>query len=414
MHSLYKNFAAAIEKRFKIDASYFLSGGFWLTLGQGSSILFGLATTVLFAHFLSEANYGVYKYLIGISGILASFSLTGLGQSVLQTAAKQYYGFYKETLKLNFLYSLGITLAGTIGATYYWLNDNFTLATGCILIALLQPIINTYQYIPSFLQGSKRFKESTILHTVRMIIVSGISICTLFFTVNVVILFAAFLASYLVTNILSYLFFSTKESPVPDEILTRYIKYAKHTSLRNILSSIAQKADTIIIFTQLGAIELAIYSIANVVPEQIKGSLKNVSVLLLPKYAKHNNVEVLKKSVPKRSFQLFLILSIVSFAYIIVAPYVYGFIFPKYPDAVLYSQISALSFPFFILFIPYSILQSQLSEKLLYKLTLLSSVFQITVIILGTLYFGIMGAIIAKILHRIFFAIITYLFMLKI
>jgi O-antigen/teichoic acid export membrane protein len=383
-----------------IDARYFLRGGFWLSVGQAATILFGLVTTALLAHYLSENDYGVYKYLLGIIAILSSFSLTGLGQSILQTAAKKYYGFYHETLKMNFRYSLFITLASLAGSVYYWLNANTTLAIGCLLIAALQPFITTYQFTPSHLQGSGRFKESTILHIGRMFFASALTVVTLFYTKNIIVLFTVYLLGQFISNIASHFLFSPTYTKTPKAIFDQYVQYAKHTSVRNIISNIAQRADTVIIFTQLGAVELAVYSIATIIPEQIKGSFKNLSTLLLPKYAEHTNTDQLKKSVPRRSLQLFTILIIITTLYILIAPHIYQLLFPKYSESIFLSQILALSFPAMIALIPISAIQSQLQEKNLYRLLTFESTIMLSLTIILTIKFGVLGTVIAKVATR--------------
>jgi O-antigen/teichoic acid export membrane protein len=194
----------------------------------------------------------------------------------------------------------------------------------------------------------------------------------------------------------------------PPEIANQYINYAKSTSIRNIISSVSNRLDTVLIFTQLGAAELALYTIATIIPEQIKASFKNLASLLLPKYARHENITVLRRSVPKRSAQLFLLLFAVTVLYIIAAPYLYQLLFPKYQDAVLLSQISALAFPTFILYIPYSILQSRLAESELHKITLYSSIFQVITIFGFIFFFGLLGAIIARLLYRVIFMLTVY------
>ena len=410
---MYTNFANYIEKTFRIDAHYFLKGGFWLTLGQFVSIFFGLITTVLFAHFLSEADYGVYRYLIGIAALLSSFSLTGLGQSILQTAAKKYYGFYKETLKLNFLYNLPITLISLIGTAYYWFNGNATLAIGCALISILQPIINTFQFIPLFLLGSKRFKESTTLQTVRVFAISIVSVIALLMTQSILILFAVYLISYLLTNLISHLIYKAEGEPTPIDIKAKYIKYAKHTSVRNIIANISQRADLILVFTQLGAVELAIYTIATIIPEQIKGSVKNLSALLLAKYANHPDPSQLRKSVPKRSLQLFTILSVITFLYILISPYVYQLIFPKYETAIFLSQLIALSLPTAVAIIPFGILQAEMKERQLYSINLIFSIGTLLLMLVLTLAFGLIGAVAAKILSRYFNLFLNYFYLYR-
>lgn len=414
MHSIYYLFVKKVEDKFRIDAHYFFKGGFWLSVGQGATILSGLLTTALFAHFLTENKYGEYRYLIGLAALLGTLSLTGLGQAVLQTAAKKYFNFYRETLKINFIFSMGALLFSLGFATYYLVNKNITLAIGCLLIALIVPLSNVFKPIFSFLQGTKQYKKSTTFHIIRMLLTAIIISTTLLFTQNILLLFLTYLLTDLSMNIVGHLIFSPKPTTkTPSHVLQRYLSYAKHTSARNILSNIAQRADTIVIFTHLGAAELALYTIATVVPEQLKSSLKNLSVLLLPKYAEHKDVNKIMASVPKRSIQLFVLLSIITIIYILIAPYLYNLIFPKYPEAAFYSQLAALAFPAFIIYIPYNILQAQLAESVLYRLTLFGSVLQLSSLFILTFTFGLLGAIIAKVLYRFIYTFASYYLLYK-
>lgn len=409
MNSLYNTLAKRLEKKFKFDAHYFLKGGFWLSLGQSFTILFGLTSTALFAHFLTENEYGVYRYLLGIASLLSAFSLTGLGQAILQTAAKGFSSFYKETLHINLFYSLGISLFALIGSIYYLSNNNTILALGCVAIAVIQPIINTYQFFPSFLQGTRQFSKSTKIHFCRMFFITSSSLLALYLTNNVLILFVVYLCSIATFNIVTQLLYKPYLVSTPSDVYARYLRYAKNTSIRNIVSNVSQRIDAILIFTQLGSVELAVYSVSVVIPEQAKVSLKNLASLLLPKYSSDNNLKARLNGVTKRTIQLGTLLSLITIGYIAVTPFLMPIIFPKYPNAILYSQLSALAFPTFVLYIPYSILQSQLAEKALYKLTLYSSLFLIFALTIGTIGFGVIGAIIARVVHRLFLMVLTYL-----
>ncbi len=406
---MYSFVATFLGKKFNFDAHYFLKGGFWLSLTQVITILAGLATTSLFAHYLSETEYGIYRYLLGLAILFSSLSLTGLGQSILQTAAKKYYGFYKETLVLNLKYSLGIAVLSTAGGIYYILNHNLTLALGCFLIALFQPFITGYQNTTVFLQGSRRFKASTVATTSKIIFISATSIVALLLTKNILVLVAVYLASSALINFLLHLWYRPKATtPTPEAVTTQYLSFAKHTSVRNTVATVSNRLDTVLIFTQLGAAELAIYTIATTIPEQIKGSFKNLTSLLLPKYANHENFDIVKKSVPKRSLQLFFILLAITVLYIFIAPYLYQLLFPKYEEAVFYSQLLALSFVTFVLYIPLSIIQTKTAEKELHEITLYGSIFQVVSIVLCIHFFGLIGAIIAKILYRVFQLVLSF------
>ncbi len=394
------NLLTYLSRRLRVDAHYFIRGGFWLSLGQAITLGFGLISTALFAHILSAQDYGIYRYLVGISALLASFSLTGLGQSILQATAQGHKGFYKATLKINFLYSLFTTAAGMLAAGYYWFQDNLLLATGCVLVATIQPLITVFQNTQSVIQGEGKYVESTKQYGFRMMVVTIISVTSLLLTKNILVLFLSYLIGLLVVNVVSHYYYKPVDTAIPKDVLVKYLSYAKHSSFRNLLSNIAQKADAIIVFTQLGAVELALYSIATVIPEQVKGSFKNLASLLLPKYVKHQDYRELLKSIPRRSFQLFVLLLCVTCLYIIAAPFIYKILFPKYADVAFYSQIMALSFPAMVSIIPISALQSQMAKKKLYQVQVLESVFLVLSTTVLTITIGVLGAIIAKVATR--------------
>jgi O-antigen/teichoic acid export membrane protein len=401
MRPFYTALADKLEKHFRVDARYFLSGGFWLGVGQITTVGFGLITTVLFANFLSATDYGIYKYLIGLAALFSVFSLSGLGQSIIQTAAQKYDSFYRETLRINFLYSIPISIiAGTASLYYFW-NENIVLSLGCLFIACIQPFIGVFQFTPAYLTGKQQFKETTILQTIKIIFSSAALLAVLYFTTNIIVLFAAYLVIQLILNLLSYWFYAPESAgPTPAALLQEYVSYAKHTSVRNVISNIAYRLDSIIIFTQLGAVELAIYTIANIVPEQIKGTFKSISTLILPRYAQQENVSLAKKSMPKRSTQLFFIYTAITIVYIALSPFLYELLFPKYEDISIYTQLIALSFPAAIATLPYSLLQAQRKDRELHMFNIQSSVLLIVLTVTLIPFFGITGAIIAKIISR--------------
>ncbi len=410
-----QHIANYLHKILRIDALYFIKGGFWLSVTQAITILAGLITTALFAHYLTEIEYGVYRYLVGLAALLSAFSLTGIGQAILQTAAKKYYSFYQETLKLNFLFSAGIVLSSIFGGAYYWLNGNSTLALGCLIIALFQPLINTFQYTTSYLQGDGQFRTSTIIQTIRTLVVSIASLFALLWTRNIIALFAVLLITTAFINLATHLYCRPKKAgSTPKDISEKYILYAKNSSIRNAVSSIAFRADSLFIFTQLGAAELAIYSIATLVPEQIKGSFKNLSSLLLPKYSAHTNEKILLGGIPKRSFQISMLLLAITIFYIVISPYFYHLFFPKYEISILYSQIYALAFPSFFALIPMTVIQSRLDEKALDHINNQNTFWSLLLVIVLTIFYGIMGAVIGKVVARYLNAFYIYTKFLKI
>lgn len=403
-----------IENRFRTDARYFLKGGFWMTLSQVITIILGILSTAIFANVLSAEAYGVYKYLIGLATIFASVSLTGLGQSILQTAASGLVNFYNQSFRTNLIFNLGVIISSLSGGIYYYLNGNSTLATGCLLIALFQPVINLFQFSPAILMGTKQFRKSTTQQIVKGVFVTGSTIAAILFTTNVLVLLGVYLGAHAVSNVFSDWYYRPKNAaPVPASTVAKYIAYAKHTSIRNAINELARRADTVLVFTQLGAADLTLYSIASVVPEQIKGSFKNLANLLLPKYAHRPKEYFASKDFLIRSSHLFLLLLCITAAYIVSAEILYTVLFPTYPEAVFYSQLLALSFVSYIAYLPNTYLKANLVENVLYRVSIYNSIFQILCMITLLHFWGLIGVVTARIINSFFLSGILYYYSIK-
>ncbi len=405
-----------LSKKFSIDFHYFIKGGFWLLLTQATTVLGSLIVAALFAHILSEAEYGIYRYLVALAVLCTTFSLSGMGQSILQTAAKGYTEFFPYGVKASLLYNLGITVSGIAGASYYYVQDNKTLAIACVFIALLQPLISAYQNVVPLLQGLKLFKESTLLQIFRVLFLTIASLCTIYFTKNVLILFFVFLASQVIANMVSAVLFQSNvdhKTTLDEHIRIKYLNFAKHTSVQNVIIGIATRLDNILVFQQLGATQLAVFSVATLISDQIRGAFKNILPLLIPKFAKHTTLTSNRKNIPLRSLQIFLLLFAISLILIAILPTLYALLFPKYVGAVFYSQLLILSLPASVSLIPQSALQSQLKDKELYATNVYSAVFQIAVTFFSITFFGLLGAIVARIISRYATTVITFYYLFK-
>ena len=100
-------------------------------------------------------------------------------------------------------------------------------------------------------------------------------------------------------------------------------------------------------------------------------------------------------------FRWVLLFSVVVTAvYIFAAPFVFQLLFPNYMDAVWYSQLYALC----LLTIPAEPFQTYLSSKKLtqelYIIYLFYSFFQVGTMVIGVIYWGLVGLVVARIVTR--------------
>lgn len=386
-----------VEKIIHRNHNYFIKQGFWLLTAQGLTLIITFVGTVIFAHYLTATDLGIYRYIVSLAVLFGSFTLTGASQAILQAAAKHDTWYYpyanKRTAQFNLIGS-AIALAA---ALYYAIFGNYLLATGCVLIAILQPKSIYFLNALAFLHGQKKFRQATYLQTTRSFYITLSSIVAILITQNLLVLIVVYLGSQAVAGYMSWRHTRLNiDEVVPDtKKLDRYHKVADHTSFRNIIVGTAARLDSVIVFQQLGAASLAIFSIANLVPDNIKGAFKNLPTLLIPRFStreEHHRPELGKHSI--KGFALLIVLTVLIIA---IIPYVYKLIFPKYHEAIIYAQILALAFPASVYHIHQSWLQTIRAEKALYSANVLTSLFQITATFVGIMTYGLLGAVVAKV-----------------
>ncbi len=373
-----------------------MTNGFWIGCNQVISLVGSLIVTAVFAHSLTEQSFGIYRYLVIIASFFSVLSLNSIGQSILQTTAQGKLGFFSTGMKYSFYSGFLSSLLALATSVYYFANDNFVLGIGCIFIAVFQGLITSYFNIFNFLNGQKRFKEAAGFQIIRVTIITIISLLTITFTQDLSILFFTYQAAQFITISVGYFYFkpSSDQPALSTEETNKYISFGVHQSIQSAIINGAQRLDAIVVFQHLGAPQLAVYSIALVIPDQIRGFIKNLSNLLFPKYVNYTPAQ-LRSSIPKRSFQLFLILILITFSYIALAPIMFSLLFPKYITGVLYSQLLALAIPASVFYIIQSALKSETNSVALYYIQLSSAVVRIILTLVLTYTLGIVGTIIA-------------------
>lgn len=405
LNYLFKKIALILN----LDLKHVLSGFSWLSLTQGIGVISSLAVTYFFANTLSAADFGIYKYVIGLGVVLASFSLTGIPQAILQATSKGYKNFLRETTLLTIMYGFCTTGIALIASGYYFYMQNTTLAVGCLLVAFTHPVVQLFSNVLAYQNGLEKFKTTALLSSSRALVVSIGSLLTLLFTDSLLILLGIFFLLQLLVAIGALFFLQPKPNQItPEQQFHEQLSFAKHTSLRNWFVIIANRLDSVLVFQNLGAVELAVYSIANLVPDQVRGVFDQLQSILLPRYSKHKTLSTIRTYIVLRSLQLLAIIVVVTILIIIVIPSLFAIVFPTYVGAAVYAQIIALSLPAAVTLIPLSALNAIQKEKELYIFQITASAIQIVLLIVLLFMYGLLGAIIAKITAQYIRMIMAY------
>lgn len=398
------------EKYTKTDMVYLAHGGFWLTLGQVVSAASSLLLSLAFANLLPKETFGIYKYVLSAAGILAIPTLHGMGTAVTQAVARGHEGSFVPALKARIRWGLIGGVTGLALAGYYYLQGNATLAISFLITAVFLPIMDPFSTYDALLQGKKMFGVSSRYGMISQVAATFSMVITLLATKNIFIILLAYFIPWTVLRFI-FLKITLKKFPPNQSQDEKTIPYGKNLSIINILTTVAAYMDRFLVFHFLGAVELAVYSIAIAFPENIRNFFKFIQPLALPKFANQEKTET-KKYLFHKMWRMAAVIVVIIVLYIIAAPLVFKLLMPKYMDAVLYSQLFSVSLIYFVIALPVSALQAQLEQKKLYRFYTTTSLFQLATLLPMAYFFGIMGVILSRIVSR-FFQIVFMIYVIK-
>lgn len=389
------------ERITRTDLSYLFKGGGWLVLGQISISALAFLTSIAFAHFVSKDDYGTYRFLISVFWSLTAFGLTGIPTALSRAIARGDDGSYWHALRLSLIGSVPMALISLGMTAYYFLNGNILLAYGCLVIAFFGPLMQAAYLYGAVLEGKKAFRVNAV-SGILLNLVPTLGLATLMFVFHDPVFFlATFLGASVLTGALISVYvvrhFSISHSKVRNEEF-RILGF--HLSAMNVLFTLSQQADKLLIFHALGPINLAVYTFAISVPDQIKALLGNLETLSFPKFAKRTVHEILP-TLGTRMWGLTGLITLVVVAYVAAAPLLFSVLFPAYMDSVFISQLYALSLIPLASVVPFSLLQAHAAKRELYIYNVIIPVFQIVALYAGIVFFGLIGAISARIITRV-------------
>lgn len=383
---------------------YLASGGFWLGLGQVVSSLSALALAVAFAHLVSPETYGTYKYLLSLAGLMAIFSLPGMNTALARATAQGKEATIHAVTRSRLVHAcLGSVLA-LIGSAYYFVNANIELSLALLVIAATLPLFDTLTTYLFYFLGKKQFHLRTRYYALTQIISTAILVLALFFTDNLLLLLIAYFVPLTAIRGMLYWLLTrniARVSSLEEEAEVK--RYGIHLTAMQILGTVANEIDKILIWKFLGPVQVAVYTFALAIPEQIKGPLKGVGELAFPKFAEQTPEQIRNnRAALFRKLALYAVLLLgISLLYALIAPYVFQLLFPQYLESVSYSQWFALSMVTNVAAIPIALLSAQKKTKAQYVISAVQPILTIGLLVVLIPLYGITGAIIALLVGKI-------------
>ena len=334
------------ERYTKLDMVYLASGSFWITLSQAGSTIVSLVVLIAFANLLTQEDYGTYRYILALAGLLNIFSLTGMKSSVARAVAMGQDGALRAAVRHQLIWGVLMLAAFLALAGYYFLKGNPIFALSFLILGIFTPLTIAFSSYGAYLEGKKDFRLASLATVLSTVIYALGMLAMLLSGSGMVWLVAAYAGATFFSTTLFYIVTLKLYRPSP-AAPTEALAYGRELTLIGLIDPVVSQIDKIIVAHFWGPAQLAVYSLAMAVPARATSAIKNLVGLGSPKWAAMTPVEI-NRTFYLRMLQGALFGALMTLGYVFTAPYLFYYVLPQYLDAVLYSQILAASFIFAI------------------------------------------------------------------
>ncbi len=377
---------------FKTDIKYLISGGTYIASEYITSVIAGIAFGFLVANTLNPTEYGFYKYILSVGGLIGAFTLTGLSGSLTQAIAKGFDGSLKTISRAQLYWSSISIIIGLIISGFYLLKGAYILGLSILLVSILIPLSDLGNLSGAYLSGKELFRLKSRLNIIRTIVVTSILAVIAFFfrEAHVMVVMQYLLGA---VSLLIILYFTLKLHPPKNEETSDEVSYGKHLSIVDIIQRAFSQLDKIVVFQFFGATALASYSIALMPVLQLSSISKVIRTLVAPRFSKRSFKEI-HATIFHKIFAMTLLSSLIMLLYMVLVPYIYQYLLPQYVEVVPLAQMASLTLLFTSQTLFGQVLVSHKCKRELYIFTIIENIFFALSIGIGGLLFGVTGVLI--------------------
>ena len=330
------------EKYTKTDMVAFFVANFWINIGRVMSIATGMILTIAFANLLTPEQFGTYKYVLAIAGTIVAFSLNNISGALMRALAQGKKHVIPSVVNSAMLWSLPASILTLAVSAYYFYQGNEQLGFALVFVSAANTLGNGYGLSKSILIATGEFKNNTLISIPRTLFPVACVLLALVLTGNVTWVLFAYFASNTLAAYAQYRWSLWHLKVVSsDKDVAETVTYGKHLSILGFFVLISSQIDQLLLWHFTGPTALAVYTLALAPVKELRNLLDNVLSIAFPKIAVRTEEEV-RKMMPLRVRQLFIISIVATISYVAFAPLLFTYVFPKYISAILVTQVLSL------------------------------------------------------------------------
>lgn len=362
---------------------------------------FGLISTYFLVRALTQDEFGMYSFVIGVASTMTIFGLGGLKNSVIQSVARGHRGTYRKAVPLAFSGCLLGSFLMLAMAFWYKNAGQSGLSAGLIIGALLLPFYDGLSQWRNVKIGEEHFtaffKQETLW---QFLMHASMVTVALMFPHEIALPVLVFLGVPALLNTIftvrDFRSIKREESDEPESIA-----YGIKTSFYAAFNTVAVNADKLFLFAFLSPTATAVFVAAERIPEVLRNMVQDAIAVYAPRFAREEAyTKKLDDMLKKTALGIGLCVAIFALT---LLPLILTFIFGEtYSESVFYSQVLCFSVAIGNASnIRFRYIRSKLDTDNFAKITVVTSLLRVLMSALLIPLYGVAGAVASAFAYRV-------------
>jgi O-antigen/teichoic acid export membrane protein len=411
LHTLYRHALALAHRLLGTDIRFFAKNAVFVSTGYATAVLRGIVTGYLVARLFPRELYGQYQFILSAVGAVGAFGLPGITNALSRAVARGEREAILPVARVQFLAAIVGSIL-LLAAIPFLPAERQALWPLFLLAALLFPVSQAAGTIfASITVGMERFSYALKANVISNAAIVLAALLILLIYPSPALLIAVTMAFPALVS----LNFSRPLvlRPSPAVSVKPILRYGLQLTLANLPISLSWYVDKLMISALFGLNQLAVFSVAILLPEQSKVLAKELLPVLFAVQSRGADSPERRRRLLFVTLRATLLFFTGIIGYILLAPWIFALLFPNYPEAVWLTRIAALT----LVTLPSGILTQYLEAQAMIRALqwtrwISTAVFLISLLTLIPTY-GLIGAILARGLLRLSYAACSIIFMLR-
>jgi O-antigen/teichoic acid export membrane protein len=382
-------------------------GSLWTMAGRVASravaAAVGFLGSLVWANCFSKETYGKYQIVAAAMGVVATFCLPGLDDASLISAAKRKDGNLRAIVRQRIAVSIAGALVIAAWGFLRYRGSDGVMVTAFAVTALVFVPIQLQSIWDAFTNGKRRFALLTVgevLVAVASLVGVG-SFALVGWTGDAMLPWVVLVSLGLTAVVALALMATLRRMKQSDERDPSIVRYGHHVTVATLLGWVF-KSDRLIVGEVMSAPDVAMLSIALILPNQVKVFFTAFEQIFLPKVTAAPSVHAAWAYIRPRIAKLWTAYTALGLAGFFLLPvFIPLFFSHRYVESVPYARwlwlSLCLSSPFTFLA---SILNAQRDKLFLYVKNIFSPVLTLTLFVVLIPRYGLVGAVAGRVINH--------------